>query len=159
MVHKDHVIMFFQCARKSFPAAQCRVNGYLCVFQEFLLDLKVHFIVIDYQNLRLRSRKQMLIFIASDPVTEVGDADIAHHTRIGHSLKNAYRKCRALSVYAVDTDFAAHKVNKLLYYRKSESRTLYIAVLGLIRSLEGIEQSRNDLRFDAYSGIGNGYQQ
>ena len=58
-------------------------------------------------------------------------------------LRQLNDESRALGIYAVDRDLTTHKINKLLYYGKSETRTLDIPVGRFIHTAERVEKIGN----------------
>ena len=72
---------------------------------------------------------------------------------IGYCLFYRYRKCRALSVYAVYRYGSIHQFDQLLYDTESQTGSLYMPVLFFINPLKCIKKIGQCLFFYSHSRI------
>ena len=158
MVHQDHVIACLYGHLECRSSAQYRIYRKLGIGKELLLNFKVHFIVIDNEDLRIGRLKAALILAALRDLL-VLDVQFADERLVRNALLYGNGKGRALTVNAVNRNISAHQLNELLHDAEAQTGTLDISVLLLIDTFERVEQVRNDLLLDTHSGIGYGNEE
>ena len=115
MVHKYNIVFDVLRQLKCSFAASYGIDYNLCVTKKFGYNHEVGFIVVNHQD-SCFGRFEFLLVCALLTVSVVLFEIVFTNLLVIYKLLgNLNDECRALGINAVNSDFTAHQIKKLLY--------------------------------------------
>ena len=124
---------------QTFCAAPRHIQLYLCSGKQLTHHHQVHVVIVHDKDTGIRGFKALLILLTLVQLCAGGKRKHPQLLIIHNILFQHDDKRRTFCIHAVDADFAAHQMHKLLHNAQAQPCTLDVAVALLVHTLKRVK--------------------